>query len=147
MNKKEKYNACNKFFENLSIILKTSYEIIGSSNKDLSRYLVPFGTENQITYYSKPAWSFRISDHWNWWANLKKCSDEKYVQCRSLDMPWVKNRVAPGMASEPRIGIQVAICDSDGIYHHVFGEKFDRKSRKWSWVEKSPDEIIEYLFQ
>ena len=137
-----KRRKCNQFFDELAGLLSSTYELVGSCNQDFSRYLVPNGTVPEITYHSKPAYSFRISDHWNWWANLKKCKDENYVQCRSLDMPWVGQRKAPGMASEPRKGFQVAFCDKDGIYHHVFGEKFDRQTRTWSWVENDPAEII-----
>lgn len=133
---------CNVFFDLLANELWQGYEVIGSCNKDFSRYLIPFGTADEITYYSKPIWSFRISDHWNWWASLKKCSNPGYVQCRSLDMPWVRTRKSPEGSSEPQAGIQVAICDADGIYHHVYGELFDRKTKKWCWIENKPEDII-----
>ena len=143
----KKRDDCNKFFYDLAEILYASYEIIGSINKDFSRYLVPFGTDNQITYYSKPAFSFRISDHWNWYSSLKKCKNEFYVQCNSVDMPVARRRANSSWVSEPHCGIQVAFCDRVGIYHHVYGEKYDRRTRKWSWVENDPIKVVEkYLY-
>ena len=139
---KEKIEACEEFFNRLSEELWYCYEVVGSCNQDISRYLVPFGTEEQITYYSKPVLSFRISDHWNWFSNLKKCKDAHYVQCMSYNMPWTRERTAPGMASKPQFGIMVAVCDKNGLYHNVYGERFDRKSHRWFWVENTPSKII-----
>ena len=140
---KSKKKACDKFIEELAELLKDTYVMVGSCNQDFSRYLVPIGTEQEITYHSKPEKSFRVSDHWNWFSNLKKCSDPNYVQCRSLDMPWVRKRTDPNKASEPRFGIQVCIQLADGCYHHVFGDKFDRKTKTWEWVENTPELIID----
>ena len=79
---------CNNFIENLAQLLGDKYELIGSCNNDLSRYLIPAGTREQITYYGKPVNSFRVSDHWSWFSNLKKCSLRNYIQCYSRDMPF-----------------------------------------------------------
>lgn len=142
MNIDEKKSACTKFFNELSSILYGSYEVIESCNQDFSRYLVPIGTSDQVTYYGKPMKSFRISDHWNWFSNLKKCNDPHYVQCRSFDMPWCRKREdGCPMATKPRFGIQVCIHLDDG-YHHVFGDKFDRKTKTWSWIESTPEEVV-----
>lgn len=141
-NEKFKREKCNEFFDKLAKLLGSSHEVVGSCNVDFSRYLVPIGTADQVTYYGKPEKSFRVSDHWNWFSNIKKCSDPTYVQCRSLDIPWVRKRETPGMATKPRFGIQVCIQLDDGCYHHVYGEKFDRKTKTWSWVESTPEEII-----
>ena len=40
-----------------------------------------------------------------------------------------------GMASKPRHGIQVAVYGKDKRYHHVCGDRFDRKTRSWVWDE------------
>lgn len=142
MNIDEKKNACNTFFDKLSAVLSGSYEIVGSCNQDFSRYLVPNGTADQITYYGKPLNSFRVSDHWNWFSNLKKCKDPHHIQCRSLDIPWCRKRVdGDPFATKPRFGIQVCIYLKDG-YHHVYGDKFDRKTKTWTWIESTPEDIV-----
>lgn len=142
MTKDQKLEACKVFFEKLAEALSDEYEMLGSCNHDSSVYLIPIGTEDQVTYYGKPKKSFRISDHWNWYANLNKCDKENYIQCLSLDMPWTRNRPLPWKASKPIFGIQVALIGSDGKYHHVFGEKFDRKTKKWSWEEQDLSKVL-----
>lgn len=138
----EKRIACFEFFDKLSALLHDSYEVVGSCNIDNSQYLVPNGTADEITYNSKPAASFRVSDHWNWYSNLKKCPNERYIQCLSVDAPWAKKRKAKGMASEPIYCSQVSFIGHDGKYHVVYGEKFDRKTKTWSWIETIPEEVI-----
>lgn len=135
-----KMNACQTFFQKLADILEEKYEIVGSCNKDQSQYLVPLGTADQISYYGKPAMSFRVSDHWNWYSSTKKCKDPDYVQCNSVDMPRAKRRTDEH-ATRPRRGVQVAIQWTDGYYHHVFGEKWDPKERRFVWVKSNPEEI------
>ena len=91
----EKREKCCEFFEKLSDALSGSHAVIKSCNSnsnDISKYLVPFGTENKVSYFGKPVGSFRISDHWNWYANVNKNPNEKYIQCLSVDMPWAKKR-------------------------------------------------------
>ena len=137
---------CNDFIERLAQLLGDKYEMVGSCNKDISRYLVPAGTADQITYYGKPVNSFRISDHWNWFSNLKKCSIPNYIQCYSRDMPVPKARPrGQETATKPIRGIQVCIQGTDGMYHHVFGEKYDRKTHCWTWVESDPREVVAAL--
>ena len=131
----QKMEACIQFFEELAKLLQADYEAVASCNKDASRYLVPKGTSGQISYYGKPDRSFRISDHWNWYSNTQKCRDEKYIQCESVDMPRARIREKEGMASKSRFGIQVCLLGTDGRYHHVFGDKFDRKRHTWNWIE------------
>ena len=72
--------ACENFFSELTRILDGKYEVVGSCNQDISRYLIPAGTKEQITYYGKPELSFRISDHWSWDSNVKKCHDTREPQ-------------------------------------------------------------------
>ena len=136
-----KRELCTKFFEELSNELRNTYIVVQSCNKDFSKYLVPIGTEDQITYESKPSRSFRISDHWNWYANTKKCSNPNYVQCLSVDLPWAKRRPEEGKASVPVKAIQVSVIGEDNKYHVVFGERFDRKTKQWSWVASDPKEV------
>ena len=136
-----KMDLCKNFFEHLAEILREDYEMLGSCNNDSSVYLVPKGTEEQVTYYGKPRKSFRFSDHWNWYSSLKKCDKEHYIQCLSMDMPRAKERPVPWKASKPIFGIQVCMIGEDGKYHHVFGEKYDRKTKKWSWVENDPLDV------
>lgn len=127
----EKKALCIDYFNNLYEKLCLTHELVISCNDDISMYLVPKGTKNQITYSSKPVDSYRVSDHWNWFANLKKCPYEKYVQCFNVDLPKAKPRTEEGKASKPVYGIQVAYFGKDQKYHHVFGEKFDRTNGKW----------------
>lgn len=135
---KKDLDACEKFLNGLQAILKGRYEIVGSCNQDISRYLIPIGTEELITYYGKPDLSFRISDHWNWYSNAKKCTDISYVQCESVDMPSARART-DWHATKPRKGLQVAIQGVDRKYHHVFGYKWNGK--EFVWVENDPMDI------
>ena len=141
----EKIERCSKFFNDLSGILNETYELVLSCNHDLSRYLVPNGTSDEITYSSKPDLSFRISDHWNWYANLKKYPNPKYVQCFSVNIPRPAKRKDVGKASEPREGIQVSLIGKDGKYHAVYGESYDRKLKHWFWLETDPADIAEMI--
>lgn len=142
MNFNEKMELCAKFFEELSAALQDNYEVVGSCNKDASQYLIPKGTEEEISYYGKPYASFRISDHWNWYSNLKKCTNEWYIQCYSVDIPWALKRNEEGKASKPRHGIQVSFFGPDKKYHCVYGEKFNRKTKTWTWVDNSVENVL-----
>ena len=141
----EKYEKCQRFFDNLRILLWDSYNVIESCNADLSAYLVPAGTENEVTYRGKPVNSFRISDHWNWYANVNKCEDPLYIQCHSIDVIEPLPRPKEGKPSEARRAIQVAIYSKDGKYHCVYGEKFDRRKRRWTWIETNPSDVVALL--
>lgn len=140
----EKMDICMKFFEKLAEMLNEEYEVVRSCNRDQSAYLIPKGTKDQLSYYGKPVGSFRISDHWNWFSSLKRCKDPKEVQCRSIDMFWCQKRDPenPKEATKPRIGVQVAVYGNDKAYHCVFGEKFDRETKKWSWMDSTPEDAI-----
>lgn len=140
----EKIILCNKFFSALEDLLRGTYETIGSSNMDMSRYLVPTGTSDQITYYSKPDKSFRISDHWSWYSNLKKCSNPKYIQCLNADLPWVKPRI-DDKATKPIKAYQVALIGPDGKYHAVYGEVYKKNKHKWEWIEADPKDVAELV--
>ena len=134
MNFKKKKELCVNYFDRLCKKLEGTHVLVASCNNDCSMYLVPKGSESQITYSSKPINSYRFSDHWNWYANVKKCPDENYIQCLNIDLPRAKPRNAEGKASKPVFGICVAYFDADSKYHHVYGEKFNRSTREWCFV-------------
>ncbi|MBP5594167.1 MAG: hypothetical protein J6Y02_02205 [Pseudobutyrivibrio sp.] len=141
----DKFLACKNFFAKLSKLLEKTYTTVGSCNQDSSVYLVPAGTESEITYYSKPSRSFRISDHWNWYSNINKCSNPNYIQCLSVDVPYPRKREIPGKATKPRVAFQVAMIGNDGKYHAVYGEVFNRNTKTWSWLENTPERILEIM--
>lgn len=145
MTQAQKLKACMRFFEELAEELEKEYEVLGSCNHDSSVYLVPKGKSDQVTYYGKPMWSFRVSDHWNWFTSLNKNSDEHYVQCFSIDMPYPRRRALLGQATEPRKGCQVAFFGRDRKYHCVFGERYDRKTKSWEWVNGSIEDAIKLV--
>lgn len=131
MTAREKKDACRAYFMELVQKLKDTHVLVPSCNRDKSLYLVPIGTEDQITYLSKPLDSYRYSDHWSWYSTLEKCPVDWYVQCFNYDLPKPKRREAYGKASKPIYAIQVAYYDGDRKYHHVFGEKFIRNENRW----------------
>ena len=141
----DKMSECRKFLEALHDILKDDFVLMPSCNQDLSAYLVPNGTEEDVSYYGKPINSFRISDHWNWYSNLRRCTDPNMIQCPNIDIPWCRRRKAPGMPTQGLIGVQVAYYGADNRYHCVFGEKFDRKTKQWMWVNSTPEKAAELV--
>lgn len=141
----DKMNDCLDFFYELADLLEDRYELVESCNADISSYLVPAGTSGDISYYGKPMASFRVSDHWNWYSNLNKCSNPRHVQCLSVDVPPARKRLEAGMASKPRIAIQVSMIGEDGKYHAIYGEKYDWYSREWRWIESTPEQVAESL--
>ncbi len=145
MNEQKKYEKCRVFYENLSNKLEGEYESVASCNQDLSAYLCPIGTADEITYHGKPEMSFRISDHWNWYSNTKKCSDPNYIQCYCNMLPYPKPRLAPGKASKPIQATCVALF-MNGKYHVVYGEYFHKKSKTWKWMNNTVDEVLSQIF-
>lgn len=137
---KNKLEACQRFFYALAEELKDRYEVVGSCNADCSAYLIPNGTIEDLSYYGKPDASFRISDHWNWYSNIKKCSNPRYIQCLSVDAPWARKRI-DDKATKPVKAIQVSLIFPDGKYHAVYGEVYDRETKTWSWLESVPSEV------
>ena len=135
---------CEEFYGKLRDILQETHEDVNNPNptRCWSRTLIPNGTKNQLNYYGKPANSFRMSDHWNWFANLKRCGNPRHVQCRCSDLPKPKPRAAEDKPSKPVIGYCVAYYYKKwDVYKVVYGEKYDRKTRKWTWVESDPEEV------
>lgn len=144
MNKKEKQYRCVKFFEELCGLLEGRYERLSGCNWGISECLCPIGTTEEVTYYGKPEMSFRVSNHWNWYANTNRCSDPGHAQCYSTDFPWVRRRPAEGKPSRPIMAEAVCLY-KNGKYHVVYGEYFDRKTKHWSWIESTPLEVLELL--
>lgn len=141
---KEKIKACDNFTKALTNELGDDYDLIAAFNKQKpgsDKYLAPKGTEDQITYYEKPANSFRCSTHWNWRESLEKCNKENYIQCLNNDLPFAKTRKEDGGPSEYIKAEQVAVIGEDGKYYAVFGEVFNRKKREWKWLEADPKEV------
>lgn len=142
---REDFEKCRKFFDDISVILKRNYIVVGSCNQDLSAYLVPVGTENQISYYGKPDRSFRVSDHWNWYSSMKRCAKEDEVQCWSMDVQDPKQRDPEHLekATKPRKVAQVAFySDYDRKYHAIYGNVWNPKKQVYEWIENDPKEVI-----
>lgn len=142
---KEKKAVCEEFVRNLKEALGDEYEWEwqGKGNSRTA-YIFPAGTLDQITYHSKPRYSFRYSDNWSWYADESKCPDTDYIQCYNADLPRPKERQAPGESSKRILGIQVAMQGADGKYHAVFGEVYDRKTKTWSWKDATPEDVAYY---
>lgn len=141
---KKKNEKCVVFFNALSDLLESCYERLASCNQDISAYLCPVGTSSEVTYYSKPEESFRISDHWNWYANTKKCSNPKFIQCYCANLPWARRRPEPEKAGKPIMASCVCLF-RNGEYHVVYGECYDRKTKTWTWLDNSPKQISELV--
>ena len=138
---RDKKLLCEMFIQELGNYLNKTHEFAPSCNLDESLYLIPNGTIDQISYYSKPDHSFRYSDHWNWYANLNKCSKKHYIQCWNVDIPYPKERKAEGRASLPRKAVAVAMIGKDGKYHTVYGEKFDKRNKKWTFITNNVQDV------
>lgn len=147
MKYEKEFRKCRDFFDRVAELLEDSYTVVGSCNEDLSAYLVPNGTEDEVTYHSKPDFSFRVSDHWNWYANLKKCRDSEYVQCHSVNLPGPFPRLASGKASKPFKSAEVCITFDDGKYHCIYGRKFNNKTGRWEWKESTPEEVVDLIWK
>ena len=128
-----KKNLCRDYFYYLVDTLKDTHELVESCNADETLYLIPKGSISELSYTSKPVDSYRYSDHWNWYANLKKCPVGRYIQCYNPDLPRAKPRAGEGLASKPVKATCIAYYGEDKKYHTIYGEKFDRKEKTWSW--------------
>lgn len=137
----EQTRKCREFFKELTEALSETHEILPSCNHDISMYLCRKGTLEEVTYCSKPEDSFRVSDHWQWYANLMKCPDPHYIQCYSRELPRAKNREKEGYAGKPIIADCVAFF-KDGIYHIVYGEYWNKKKRQWEWRDNTVEDVI-----
>lgn len=122
---KEKKAMCEAFVEQLKAELGDGYAWIwqGKTGNSRTCYIFQRGTLDQITYHSKPVYSFRYSDNWSWYESEKKCPDLDYIQCYNADLPRPKMREAEGAPSKRVLGIQVAI---------------------WTWKDNTPKEAAYY---
>ena len=107
---------CREFMEGLRELLKDTYEFGESPFAATSCYLVPNGTADQNTYYSKPQNSFRCSDHWSWYANLKKCSEPRYVQCYNADALWPNRREGSGATKPIYVVLDILLVRRFTVY-------------------------------
>lgn len=140
-----KEQKCRDFYNKLIKALEGRYEVVASSNQDISSYLVPNNTSKQISYYGKPIGSFRFSDHWNWYSNTKKCTNPNYIQCYSVDIPWPNKRPGYSKASKPKRAMQIAFYGKDNKYHHVYGEKYDRKTKEWYFIDAKLEDVLKLV--
>lgn len=140
--KQNRMDACNEYFNELAKLLEQSHMVMLSSNKDQSRYLIPNGTDNEVTYYGKPFHSFRVSNHWNWKANIRKCVDPRHVQCFTKDLHYPFHRPKSGMASKPVLACCVCYYGLDKLYHVVCGEVYDHVNRSTHFIRRDPKEVI-----
>ena len=139
---------CMEFFNQLADILKEhGYVVVGSPYNKYTLQLVPAGEEGLLTYYGKPFLSFRLSNVWNWYTSEDRCKDPNQVQCLNLDIPWSRKRKEGEAGSKPWFAWQVAMFDHDRKYHCVFGDKFDRKTKTWTFVEADPHDIANELLK
>ncbi len=82
----DNYDDCKDFFLKLVSEKSETHEVVASCNKDRSMYLIPKGTIDQLSYKGKPVDSYRLGDHWHWYANLKNAPQET-IQCKVHGMP------------------------------------------------------------
>lgn len=136
---------CNEYFYKLAERLNASHRVVTGKSGDISKYLVVTGTENQLTYYGKPFLSFRLSNHWNWKANLRKCVDPNHVQCYTKDLHHPFRRPDSVHASKPVYACCVGYYGPDRLYHIICGEVFDPSTKATRFIKKDIDEVIRDL--
>ena len=115
-----KKGRCKKHFMELAFELRNTHELVKSCNQDHTMYLIPKGTINQLSYYGKPVDSYRYSDHWNWYANVKKCRIPDYIQCYNVDISGPNERAGVGLPSAPVYETCIAYFDKDEKYHTIY---------------------------
>lgn len=133
------YKAISRY-----LVENKQYILMDSCNNDNTRYCVPRGTANQVTYYGKPENSIRISDHWSWYSNLKRCKEKDNIQCYNIDMPSPTERLAEGKASLPIEAAAIAIY-YDNAYHTIAGAYIDCNTGEWRWKSLSFDALVSVI--
>lgn len=141
------YANCWDFYEELTKALEDGYERHdGQSSIPPSSCLVPIGTADEVTYHSKPEWSFRIAIRWNWYASEFNNPDREYIQCYTTDLPKPRLRTpSQHGATSPVIANCVALFH-DGKYHIVYGEYFDRAKGEWKWKDTSVESTLNNMY-
>lgn len=161
---REQAELCVKFFKGLKDLLNEEYQHMGTgvcpknyfvegTKKGIFRlndhYLFPNGTKKQITYYGKPYWSFRLSDHWNWYEKTANCKQQNYIQCFNVDLPIITHRFVDNEErSSVCSAIQIALFGNkeDEAYHCIYGAYKDKESHEWRWMETTPEEVVEKYY-
>lgn len=138
-------DMCNEYFDELAEALKSSHEIVESVHGGGSRYLVLKGTGSEITYYGKPLCSFRVSDHWNWHANLRKCINPHHIQCFCKDIHYPFRRPSKDQASRAVLSCSLGYYGIDRQYHVVCGEVWDSETKDNKFIRKDIQEVIRDL--
>lgn len=105
---------------------------------DGEEYLHKVGSDN------KSEKSIRFSNKWNWKADLSDCSDPNFVQCYCKDLPYPKRRLYDGGPSKPIKASCVCIMQN-GIYRVIFGEKYNRRTKQWGWIETSIEDVLQIV--
>lgn len=148
----EKLEKCkvfmNELFDELNQSFKDYHPIMETSPFcPNSGYICREEEKNMNSWNSKPKDSFRCSDHWNWYANLNKCEDEHYIQCYTKDAIWTRPRYekCKEHGTKPRMSAMVGYFGSDNMFHCIYGEKFNRNTKTWTWCESDPKEIVNCL--
>ena len=143
----EKQEKCNQYFNNLYEMLKESHDRRTNKTRDRrpDKYIFPKGTGDEITNVGKPANSFRYSNKWNFWKNGKGEMLDS-VQCYSEDFPKAHTDSQGRGPQGAVLAYSVCFYGEDGHYHVVYGERYNRKTKKWDWVESDPeDAILEFI--
>ena len=143
---KEQMKELNSLYSKLCqyLIENKQYIMMNSCNKDNTKYCVPQGTAKQVTYYGKPENSIRISDHWSWYANLKRCAEEDNIQCYNVDMPDSTERLGKGKASQPIEATAIAVYYNNA-YHTIAGAYIESNTGKWGWKSPSLAELASIM--
>lgn len=142
----EMEELCKSFYFELEKELADTYTRHDTINgKHFSSCLIPNGTEEELSYYGKPEFSFRCADRWNWHSTKEKCDNPKYVQCFTRDLINPK-RVLPGQNGTKPIRAKAVAIYYDGEYHIVYGQKFDQKLRRWYWMDNDVEGVLGILW-
>ncbi len=142
--KEETEKICADFWEKLSNYLREK-GYLETKSKAKSRYLVPSGTENEITWMGKPEFSFRYSNHWNFYTDLKNNPNPNAIQCLNPDIAPAYSRKSPEKGSRPVKGIAVAFY-FNGHYRTICGQKYDLITDTWSILDNEfSEEFINRL--
>lgn len=133
---KEKEALCKKYFNELRDILSDTHEVTANrcKVKRPDMYLCPKGTRKEITYHGKPHYSFRYSTKWNFYS--PRC--EGVVQCYSKDFPHAHTDSKGAGPDGAVLAFSVCYYGNDNLYHVVYGEKYNRETGEWEWIESDP---------
>lgn len=132
--REEQFQKCINFFNTLAGLMGGDSVIHIGHTLD-SFILCKKGEEDRVTYTGKPEMSLRCARRWNWYANIKKCPDPKYVQCYTRDLLRPRKRKGEGLPSDPIYANSVCLFVNNE-YHVIYGEWYDDK--QFHWLEANP---------